>query len=355
MGFLGLLFAAAVIIPLWWLYSKGLAASERSSTSAAFARRGMGLYIAGGDHDSAIAAFTESLLVNPKNVAALMGRGGAYLERNDYTDAIADLTAAIQLNPDSAAAYWAYTTRATAHLRWGDYEKAIADCTAAIQLKPDLADAYFTRSSAYAKRYGLPVDPRQWPMDPPGRDSIVADLAAAARLIANDREVPEFAKAILSLIPDAGIAHDQPVALTPEQRTEQQERERQRAAERQRLTREQQEQQREGAERLSAQGREREMRRAADREEEGVDGESGERPWTVYLCDSASRLRAAGRLLTEAGDCSCFPFSASSCSRSWCPLLPFRASVPPRSSSSRTERSTGNRLIGRRGCSSCAG
>ena len=276
MGFLGLLFAAAVIIPLWWLYSKGLAASERSSTSAAFARRGMGLYIAGGDHDSAIAAFTESLLVNPKNVAALMGRGGAYLERNDYTDAIADLTAAIQLNPDSAAAYWAYTTRATAHLRWGDYEKAIADCTAAIQLKPDLADAYFTRSSAYAKRYGLPVDPRQWPMDPPGRDSIVADLAAAARLIANDREVPEFAKAILSLIPDAGIAHDQPVALTPEQRTEQQERERQRAAERQRLTREQQEQQREGGTLVRSGARTGNAARA-DREEEARSMERAEK------------------------------------------------------------------------------
>ena len=179
--------------------------------------------MAGKDYDSAVAAFAESLLVNPKNVAALMGRGGAYLEREDYADAIADLTAAIQLNPDSTAAYWAYTTRGTAYLRWGDYEKAIADCTAAIQLKPDLADAYFTRSSAYAKRYGLPVDPRQWPMDPPGRDSIVADLTAAARLISNDPEVPEFAKGILSLIRDAGIAPIQPVALTPEQRADQQE------------------------------------------------------------------------------------------------------------------------------------
>ena len=114
MSLLGLLFAAAVLIPLWWLYSKGLAANARSATSAAYARRGAGLYIAGKDYDSAVAAFTESLLVNPKNVAALMGRGGAYLEREDYADAIADLTAAIQLNPDSRQACLAYFTRGTA-------------------------------------------------------------------------------------------------------------------------------------------------------------------------------------------------------------------------------------------------
>ncbi|MGA2253019.1 MAG: tetratricopeptide repeat protein [Thermoguttaceae bacterium] len=201
MSLLGLLcFALPVAIFLLWLSQKATGASQRASVSAAYARRGTGLYMAGKDYDSAIATFTESLLVNPKNVAALMGRGGAYLERKDYADAIADLTAAIRLNPDSTAACWAYSTRGTAYLRWGDYDKAIVDLTAAINLKPDFADAYFARSSAYAKRFGLPADPRQWPKGAPGYDMIVADLMAAERLTPTDPEVREFAKAILAAI-----------------------------------------------------------------------------------------------------------------------------------------------------------
>ena len=134
MSGLGLLLAFAVAALIWWISVKGLAASARSSTSAAYARRGLGLYVAGKDHDNAIAAFTESLLLNPKNVAALIGRGGAYLERHDYADAVADLTAAIQLNPDSTQGCLAYFTRATAYLRSGEHEKAIADATATIGL-----------------------------------------------------------------------------------------------------------------------------------------------------------------------------------------------------------------------------
>ncbi|MGO9115583.1 MAG: hypothetical protein ACLP9L_40765, partial [Thermoguttaceae bacterium] len=92
MYLLGLLcFALPVAIFLLWLSQKATGASQRASVSAAYARRGVGLYT-GGDHDNAIAAFTESLLVNPKNVAALAGRGGAYLERKEYAAAVADLT-----------------------------------------------------------------------------------------------------------------------------------------------------------------------------------------------------------------------------------------------------------------------
>ncbi len=159
MSFLGLLLAFAVAAFIWWISWKGLSANARSSTSAAYVRRGLGLYVSGKDQDSAIAAFTESLMLNPKNAAALIGRGGAYLERKDYADAVADLTAAIQLKPDTTQGCLAYFTRATAYLRWGDYEKAIADATAAIGLNPNFADAYFTRSSAYLKRYGLPPNP----------------------------------------------------------------------------------------------------------------------------------------------------------------------------------------------------
>ncbi len=296
MSGLGLLLAFAVAAFIWWISVKGLAASARSATSAAYARRGLGLYVAGKDQDNAIAAFTESLLLNPKNVAALIGRGGAYLERHDYADAVADLTAAIQLNPDSMQGCLAYFTRATAYLRWGDHEKAIVDATAAIGLSPTFADAYFTRSSAYLKRYGLPPDPRQWPRDAPGVDMIVADLAATDRLVSTDPEVREAAKGILSLIRDIGIAPMQPVALTPEQRAEQQERERQWAAERERLAREQQERERDRAERLAAQ-RQRQHEEELERQREAQrQWEKRKRQWEERkrkaLCWGEERSRA---------------------------------------------------------------
>ena len=298
MSFLGLLFAAAVIIPLWWLYSKGVAASARSSTSAAYARRGFAEFTA-GDDDRAIAAFTESIIINPKNFAAFLGRGKAYIVRGNHQDAIADLTVAIQLDPSFAEAY---SSRADAYLQCDDLEKAITDLTMAIRLSPNSAEARFHRAAANVRKYGLQTDPGQWRTDAPGYDMVVADLIAADRLGLADPKLCEAAKGILSLIreyettykqpeatqtaapqsqpardlceapaanpnlspcPDCGNSVSRfaeacpqcgrPVALTPEQRAEQQERERQWAAERERLAREERQREREQAERLATQ------------------------------------------------------------------------------------------------------
>ena len=55
-----------------------------------------------GDHDKAIADFTEAIRLNPKDAEAYYSRGGAYGEKGDYDKAIADFTEAIRLNPQCA-------------------------------------------------------------------------------------------------------------------------------------------------------------------------------------------------------------------------------------------------------------
>ena len=56
-------------------------------------------YAKKGDHDKAIADFTEAIRLNPKDAEAYYNRGCAYGEKGDHDKAITDYTAAIQINP----------------------------------------------------------------------------------------------------------------------------------------------------------------------------------------------------------------------------------------------------------------
>ena len=52
-----------------------------------------------GDHDKAIADFTEAIRLNPNDAEAYYSRGCEYFEKGDHDRAIADFTEAIRLNP----------------------------------------------------------------------------------------------------------------------------------------------------------------------------------------------------------------------------------------------------------------
>ena len=52
-----------------------------------------------GDHDKAIADFTEAIRLNPKYAEAYYNRGFAYGKKGDHDKAITDYTAAIRINP----------------------------------------------------------------------------------------------------------------------------------------------------------------------------------------------------------------------------------------------------------------
>jgi len=99
-----------------------------------------------GDHDQAIANFTQAIQLNPKFAQAYYDRGRTYMKKGDSDRAIADYTKAIQLNPKYAVAY---NSRGLAYDRKGDADRAIADYNQAIQLDPRYAVAYNNRGNIY--------------------------------------------------------------------------------------------------------------------------------------------------------------------------------------------------------------
>ena len=73
-------------------------------------------------------------------------RGVAHVEHGRYVKAIAAFDNTIRLQPHNADAYY---NRGVAHYTIGWYGRAIADFDEAIRLQPDNADAYFNRGNAY--------------------------------------------------------------------------------------------------------------------------------------------------------------------------------------------------------------
>ena len=77
-----------------------------------------------GDHDSAIAGYTEAIRLDPSYALALYGRGNAWRSKGYNDRAIADYSDAIRLNPEDADAY---INRGTAWFAKHEYDLALAD------------------------------------------------------------------------------------------------------------------------------------------------------------------------------------------------------------------------------------
>ena len=73
----------------------------------------------------------------------------AYGQKGDHDKAIADFTEAIRHNPDFAAN--CICNRGIAYEKKGDHDKAIADFNEAIRLNPKCVKAYESRGVAYEK------------------------------------------------------------------------------------------------------------------------------------------------------------------------------------------------------------
>jgi tetratricopeptide (TPR) repeat protein len=102
-----------------------------------------------GQYEQAIADYTEALRFDPNHLRLYFHRGKAYYELREYEKAMADYTEAIRLDPSDA---WAYCTRGNAYSQLGEFEQAIADYTEAIRLEPLYRNglwAYFLRGNAY--------------------------------------------------------------------------------------------------------------------------------------------------------------------------------------------------------------
>jgi len=82
-----------------------------------------------GDVDGAIADYTASIALNPKDMFSLNNRGNALRDKGDLQGAIADYTQAIRIDPDYAAAY---LNRGRVYERQDDIDRARADFTAVL-------------------------------------------------------------------------------------------------------------------------------------------------------------------------------------------------------------------------------
>ena len=99
----------------------------------------------GNDNDWAIANFTRSLELDPKQADAYYGRASAKQSSRDFRGAIADFDRTLEMEPKKVDAL---RFRAEAKTEIYDYTGAIADATQGLELKPD-ADSL---SSFYEKR-----------------------------------------------------------------------------------------------------------------------------------------------------------------------------------------------------------
>ena len=99
-----------------------------------------------GDHDLALADYSETIRLNPQHAVAYASRGSVYAWKDEQDKAIADFTEALRL--DAKFAY-AYCCRGVAYANKGSYERTIADCSEAIRLDAKFAQAYLNRGLAY--------------------------------------------------------------------------------------------------------------------------------------------------------------------------------------------------------------
>lgn len=128
-----------------------------------------------GDKEGAIADFTQAIHHNSHNYLAYSNRGYVRSEMGDKLGAIEDYTFAIQLNSDYAPAYF---YRGLARTRMQNKLGAIEDYTEVIRLNPQDASAYFYRGLASAK-----IGQRM---------EAIRDLRQAAQIFANQGDSANY-------------------------------------------------------------------------------------------------------------------------------------------------------------------
>lgn len=99
-----------------------------------------------GDHERAIADFSEAIKNDPGLAAAYTNRGRSYLEIGDHTRAIRDLGVSISLDGKSPLPSY---NRAIAWFRHNDFDRAIEDFEETIRRDPAFVEAYVYRGMIY--------------------------------------------------------------------------------------------------------------------------------------------------------------------------------------------------------------
>jgi tetratricopeptide (TPR) repeat protein len=97
-----------------------------------------------GNHDAAIADYTQAIANDPNCALAYNQRGATYYEMGQFDRAIADYTQAIAVNRNYAAAY---NNRGAALDAENEFDKAMADTNIALALEPSFVEAYVSRGA----------------------------------------------------------------------------------------------------------------------------------------------------------------------------------------------------------------
>lgn len=62
-------------------------------------------WLTNGDHDRAIADYSDAIRLDPKRAYAYVSRGNVWLDKKDYDRALTNYNDAIKLDPKDASAY----------------------------------------------------------------------------------------------------------------------------------------------------------------------------------------------------------------------------------------------------------
>lgn len=100
-----------------------------------------------GDYDSAVAAYTCAVNLNPAYVQAYINRGYTYMVQGNDTLALDDYNRALGID---LLAVGAYINRGILYAMRGYYETALTDFDLSVALAPDYAVAYNNRGIIYA-------------------------------------------------------------------------------------------------------------------------------------------------------------------------------------------------------------
>ncbi len=115
--------------------------SKRDVLAAMLTNRGQ-LLDDRGEHYKALADYSASIALHPKNPTAYNNRGAVHAILGQSEKALADFDTALSFDPNYAKAYCG---RGTSHLSAGEYDKTLADINKALDLDPRQADAYNSR------------------------------------------------------------------------------------------------------------------------------------------------------------------------------------------------------------------
>jgi len=98
--------------------------------------------------DKALADFNAALALEPRNLAALMGRAQASYARKSMSESLVDYSRVIELDPKNVTAYF---RRGNVHFDLRDYAAALNDYSDSLKLDPNQPVVLYNRSLAAAR------------------------------------------------------------------------------------------------------------------------------------------------------------------------------------------------------------